>query len=86
MFYGSSRKCGNWNRLLLDCFPPPHIENGIANGPPGPYRPGAMITYICSQGFRTNNIVESTCSGEPNFEWSLMGSNLPICQGKFLLF
>ena len=65
---------------------PPAMTTGMAGpiiGATAPYQPGDIITYSCAQGYILIGMTESMCGEAPNFEWSLMGNDLPRCiRGK----
>ena len=67
---------------------PPEISVGMAGpifGLIPPYKPNDVISYNCASGYIIRGTRFSTCVGGPNFEWTLMGGNVPICIKSKLL-
>ena len=49
------------------------------SGASPPYDTNDIITYSCASDFLLVGSDQSACSGAPNFQWSLMGMDVPRC-------
>ena len=68
--------------FIVVCMDPPPIIVGMPGditGATPPYVINDVITYSCAPTYFLVGMDESTCSGAPDYEWSLTGNNLPRC-------
>ena len=79
---------------MLDCMDPPLITVGMAGDimmsgmvATPPYTAGTVVTYTCQPGWRLVGMDMSVCQGAPTFDWTLIGSDIPICvRGEYALY
>ena len=69
------------NSCLSDCSSPPLIVVGISGSIIGnpPYEANETITYTCVTNYTIEGTAENKCTGPPDFNWTVTGSDLPSC-------
>ena len=58
---------------------------GIIIGNP-PYDFNETVTYTCATSYTIGGTADNICSGPPNYNWTLSGSDLPSCRRSKFYF